>query len=428
VPSTRTSTLQSRNLRRLAIAGAATIACAGITACGSSAAGTASSATAPTSAASATSAPAASTAATATQFTTKLAGYCPSTLTIQTNWLPEPDYGALYELIGPGGTKSQYSYEGPLGDTGIKLDILSGGPGAGNLTTAATLYTRNPVKGVTPQLSVDTSDTTIAESKQFPTVGVVTLQELDPQVLIWDPSKFSDLTSIAALTAAAHKGAKFYVGSTTAAYVQYLIDKGVPASSFIGGYTGDLDKFATGQGEIINQGYSDSEVYLLEHDTPAWNKPVNYVYIYKLGLSDYSTMVQVKTGALASMTPCLDRLVPMIQQATVDYFEHPEPVNSLFEALNPKYGVVYWTTSAGYNSAADHVMLSQDIVGNSGTNQTGAVGSISQSRIEQNLEALLPIYGQQKLATYNPKITAPLVATDKFIDPKIKFSTKTGNS
>jgi hypothetical protein len=409
VSSTSLSVHRSRASHRFGIAAAAMIAFAGISAAESSATATAGPAISST------------VSAAAAQFTTKLAGYCPSTLTIQTNWLPEPDYGALYELIGPGGTMSQYSYEGPLGSTGIKLDILSGGPGAGNLTTAATLYSGNPVKRVTPQLSVDTSESTVEDSKQFPTTGVATLQQLDPQVLIWDPSKFSNLDSIAALTAAAQKGAKFYVGSVTAGYVQYLIEKGVPASAFIGGYAGDLDKFVTGQGDIINQGYADSEVYLLEHGTPAWNKPVGYVYVYKLGLSDYSTMVQVKTSDLTSMTPCLKRFVPMIQQATIDYFEHPAAVNTLLETLNPKYGVPYWTTSAGYNTAADKVMLSQGIVGNSGNGKTGPVGSISQTRIQQNLQTLLPIYAQQKVSTYDPALKASQVATDQFIDPAIKF-------
>jgi hypothetical protein len=408
-----------RARRSVSVAAASILAAAGLAACGSSAS---------------TSSPSTSDAATttksfaATNFTTKLAGYCPSPLVVQTNWLPEPDHGALYELIGSGGTMSQYSYEGPLGSTGIKLDILSGGPGDANLNTAATLYSGNPVKRVTPQLTMDTSDSTVELSKQFPTVGVVSLQEHDPLVLISDPAKFSDLSSIAAFKAAAKKGAKFYVSGTTQGYVQYLEEEGVPASSFIGGYTGDLDRFATGEGDIINQGFADSEVYLLEHETPVWDKKVNYTYVYKLSpaLNDYSELIQVKKSALKSLTPCLKRLVPLVQHAEIDYMEHPAVVNSVFEKFNPKYGASYWTTTAGYVAYSDKVMLSQDLVGNSDGGK-GPVGAISISRLETSTKALLSIFAEQKVTTYQSGVTASQLATNEFIDPDIKFPAGTGS-
>lgn len=409
--------LISRALRPLSFVAAGVLATGGLAAYGGS-----SSAAAPATKV------ASSSSFAATHFTTKLAGYCPSTLTIQTNWLPEPDHGALYELIGPGGKMTQYSYEGPLGSTGIKLNILSGGPGDANLNTAATLYSGNPVKRVTPQLTMDTSDSTVELSKQFPTVGVVSLQEHDPLVLIWDPAKFSNLDTIAAFKAAAKKGALFYTSGVTQGYVQVMEEEGVPSNSFIGGYSGDLDRFATGEGKIIQQGYADSEVYLLEHETPAWDKKVDYTYVYKLSpaLNDYSELVQVKKSALKAMTPCLKRLVPMIQHAEIDYLEHPAAVNSVFEAFNPKYGASYWTTGAGYNSFADKV-LSQDLVGNSDGGK-GAVGAMSLSRMTTNIKALLPIFAKQKVNTYLKSVTASDLVTNKFIDPSIKFPAGTPGS
>src|SRR6202042_1008794 len=58
-------------------------------------------------------------------YTTPLAGVCPNPFIVQADWLPEADHGFLYEMIGAGGTSSQYTYRGPLGSTGINLEILS---------------------------------------------------------------------------------------------------------------------------------------------------------------------------------------------------------------------------------------------------------------------------------------------------------------
>ncbi|MBO0715260.1 MAG: hypothetical protein J2P59_10930, partial [Acidimicrobiales bacterium] len=167
----------------------------------------------------------------AAQFTTNLKGVCPNPLVVQTNWLPEADHGALYELIGSGGTMKQYSYEGPLGSTGINLQILSGGPGDANLPAAATLYSGNPVVRATPDLIMDSMENAVMLSKKFPTVGVMNLQDHDPQVLIYNPATFKSLNTIAALKRAASKGASFYVSGLSFAYVQYLISKGVPSSA-----------------------------------------------------------------------------------------------------------------------------------------------------------------------------------------------------
>lgn len=356
----------------------------------------------------------------ASHFTTKLSGYCPSTLYVQTNWLPEPDHGALYELIGAAGTMHQYAYEGPLGSTGIKLDILSGGPGDANLPIPATMYTGNPVARVTPQLGMDSPDTAIQDSKQFPVVGVATLQEHDPLVLIYDPQKWHDLDSVSAFVNAAKHGARFYVTSLQTPYVPWLIAKGVPSSAFISGYSGDLDKFVTSDGDIINQGYSDSEVINLEHFTTAWDKPVDYTYVYKLGLNDYDEAIEVAKDKLATLTPCLKRLVPMIQQAEVDYLEHPAVVNEVLAKFNSGgYGASYWQTSLAYSEDADQILKNQDIVGNS-VGGSGAIGAFEMSRLQQNVDTLVPIYKKQG-ASVAAGLTASSIATNEFIDPSIKL-------
>jgi hypothetical protein len=356
----------------------------------------------------------------AASFTTKLSGICPNPLIVQTNWLPEADHAPLYELIGAGGTMKQYSYEGPIGTTGIDLQIIAGGPGDAFQPTATTLYAGNSVLRVTPDLIMDSVDNAIQLSKKFPTVAVMNFQDHDPQVLIYNPAKFKSLTTIASLIAAAKKGAMFYVSGITYSYVQFLIDNGVPERSFIGGYSGDLEKFVTGNGLIVNQGYADSEPYLLAHETPAWgNKPIKEVFIYQLGLNDYPTAIQVPTDKLKSMSACLSRLVPMLQQAEVDYFADPTVVDNVLAKFNPKYGASYWSTPAAESDWAAKTMLSEDIVGNSDDGM-GPLGGFDMPRLAKVITQLLPIYGKESPGTFMASVSATQIATNKFIDPSIK--------
>jgi len=357
----------------------------------------------------------------ATHFTTSLKGICPNPLIVQTNWLPEPDHGALWELIGAGGKMAQYTYTGPLGSTGIKLEIIAGGPGDNYESEPTVLYAGNPVVRVTPDLGMGSEDTIIELSKRFPAVGVVALQEHDPLVFISDPKTFPNLSTISDLIAAAYKGAHFYVSGLQNAYVQYLISKGVPESAFIGGYAGDLAKFVTGQGMIIQQGYATSEVYNLEHATPAWDKPVDFHFISSYGMNDYDEVVEVAKDKLPAMRACLQRLVPMIQQAAVDYIEHPQVVNEVLAKFNSGgYGASYWSTSLAYSKAAVATMLRYDLVGNSEGGK-GPIGMINLARVQQNIATLLPIYERQGATSVNPSVTASQVATDAFIDPSIKL-------
>ena len=64
-------------------------------------------------------------------YTTKLSGVCPSKVVIQTNWWPEPDHALFYELVDPKkGTidADNNTYSGPLGKTGVNVEIRAGGP------------------------------------------------------------------------------------------------------------------------------------------------------------------------------------------------------------------------------------------------------------------------------------------------------------
>jgi hypothetical protein len=351
-------------------------------------------------------------------FTTSLRGVCPNPLVVQTDWLPEADHGFLYEMIGGGGTESQYEYEGPLGSTGINLEILSGGPGLGNgLSQPASLYLGNPVKRVTPQLAFVSTDDAIQFSGQYPTTQVFSEYAKSPQVIIFSPQKYH-ISSLADLKSAVSKGAKLYVTSRTDSYVQWLIGHGISSSAFIGGYSGDLDKFVGGGGSILNQGYSTYEVYTLEHLTPTWDKSVGYVYLANLGFKIYQSAMSIATDKLSSLRPCLEKLVPIMQHALIDYVKSPTEVNNLLAAFNNKgLGAAFWHTPNGLNNAAAKVMLSQRLVAD--TPGTSSVGGFEMSNIAGLITTLLPIFKSEGITSFNSSVKPSDIATNRFIDPRV---------
>ena len=103
-----------------------------------------------------------------------LKGTCPDTVVIQTDWFPESEYGFLYQLLGPGYTidKGKKRVSGPLvasgQDTGVKVEIRTGGPAIGFQQVSAQMYAD---KSIT--LGQVSTDEAIQNSAKQPTLAVV---------------------------------------------------------------------------------------------------------------------------------------------------------------------------------------------------------------------------------------------------------------
>jgi hypothetical protein len=412
--------------RRLLLFSAATLAVGVLAACSSSK----SSSSATTAAPATSSAPGSSSPTTGAasgtpgafakaHYTTSLSGICPNPLVVQSDWLPEADHGYLWQLIGGGGTQSQYEYMGPLGSTGINLEILAGGPGLGNgVSQPSSVYAGNLVKRVTPDLTFESTDDAIQYSKQFPTTQVFANYEKSPQIILFDPSKYH-ITTLDDLKAATSGGAKIYVTSATFSYVRWLIGQGVPSSAFIGGYQGDLEKFVGGGGSVLNQGYSTNEVWTLEHNTQAWNKPVGYVYVADLGFKFYQSALTVATSRLQTLTPCLQKLIPLMQHALVDYAHNPFEVNTVIADFNNKgLGATFWHTPEDLNAAATHVMVTDKLV----IPASGAVGTFDNATLQGLINELVPIFKSAGTASLNPNVTPDNIATNQFLDTSITYT------
>ena len=347
-------------------------------------------------------------------YTTDLSKDCPKTITIQKDWLAEVEHAAVYQLIGDKGKMSESIYEGPLGSTGVNLKIIDGGPGMGEgQTPITTLFAGNLKFNITPDLAFVSTDDAAIFSSKFPVVGVVAPLDKSPQMIFWDPATYPNgFKTIADLTAFAKTGNKIYVGSIKQTFGKFLVDQGVPASAFLEGYAGDSEKFVTNSGKWLNQGYSSNEVYDFETGR-GWAKPVKYTYVSDLGYDYYPSVISVAKEKLPAMKNCLAKLVPLIQQAQIDYINDPTTINKvIFDYNDKKFGASFWKTPLELNVAGATVMKKDGLVGN-GSNST--LGDFDLARVQKTVDIVKPTLDDRG----NKAVTAADIATNDFIDKSI---------
>jgi hypothetical protein len=360
---------------------------------------------------------AASTPSGESAYTTDLSKDCPDPFVVQKDWLAEAEHAAFYQLIGPGGEMSENQYTGPLGDTGIDLTIIDGGQGMGEGQGAIQTLTAGNLKfNITPDMAFVSTDDLAIYSKAYPATGVVTPLDKSPQMLFWDPETYPDgfetVDDLAALEDV--DGAKVYVRSITDSFGKYLVEEGVPEDLFLEGYAGDGENFVANNGKWLNQGYSSNELWDFEHGRE-WEKPVDYVYVSDLGYDFYPSVPSVATERLDELGPCLEKLVPLIQQAEVDYLADPGPVNELLATYNEEgYGAAFWKTPLELNEAAAEVMKRDELVGN-GSDQT--VGNFDLERVQTTIDNVSDGFDERA----NPDVTPEDIVTNAFIDETISM-------
>jgi hypothetical protein len=343
---------------------------------------------------------------------------CPATIVIQTDWNPESEHGHLYQLLGTDYTvdADKKSVSGPLlasGEyTGVNVEVRSGGPAIGFATVTSQMYSDDSIT-----LGYVSTDEAIQLSDKFPTVGVFAPLDETPQMIMWDPATYPDVTDIKSLGSALLKagGVVRYFGG--AAYMEYLKSSGQLDPSIVdGSYDGTPANFVAAGGKDAQQGFGSAEPYIYKNDVAAWGKAVKYDYISAAGWDIYSSAVSVRAADLTDLTPCLKKLVPVLQQAEVDYFKDPAATNKLILDLVDQYdnGWVYTDGTADYSVKT---MKDDKLVGN-GTNDT--MGDFDADRVEKFLALATPVYeGIGSAPAAGLKATD--IYTNDFIDKSIKF-------
>jgi len=345
-----------------------------------------------------------------------LAAGCPSTIVVQTDWNPEADHGQLYQMVGPGYTvdADKKSVTGPLyykgAVTNVDIEVRSGGPAIGYQTVTSQMYADDAIT-----LGYVSTDEAVQFSATQPTVAVFAENDKSPQMIMWDPATYPDVKDFEDLSAAlkASGGVIRYFGG--AAYMDYLTGSGIIDKSIVDGtYDGTPVKFAAAQGKDAQQGFATAEPYIYQYETPAWGKPVSYQLVYDNGYPIYPEAISVRADRLDELSDCLKALIPVFQQADVDYFADPSGANKLIVDLVTQYnnGWIYDEAVADYGVET----MKEQKIATDGDN--GYVGDMDEARIQQIIDIDTPIYtagGNAPKAGLKPSD----LYTNEFLDTSI---------
>ncbi|MGZ4451521.1 MAG: ABC transporter substrate-binding protein [Nocardioides sp.] len=348
-----------------------------------------------------------------------LSAVCPATVVVQTDWNPEADHGHLYQMLGPNPSidSNKKTVTGDLyaagQPTGVKLEIRAGGPAIGYSTVSSQMYQD---KSIT--LGYVSTDEAVQFSGKLPTTAVFAENDLSPMQIMWDPATYPDVTDIKSLGTALEKTGSVVRYFGGAAYMEYLTGAGIlPKDVTDGSYDGTPAKFVADQGKAAQQGFATAEPYLYQNEIKAWGKPVKYQLIAGTGWSPYPETMSVRTDDLEKLSPCLQKLVPVMQQADVDYLADATATNDLIDKLVDSYNNG-WTYDAKVGAFAVQQMKSLKIASDGAD---GYVGDVDTARVQKFMDLAVPIFEKSKDASVKAGLKPEDLFTNQFLDQKISL-------
>ena len=257
-----------------------------------------------------------------------LSDVCPATVVIQTDWNPQAEQGGLYQLLGPNptidaerqGRPRPALLEGRVHRASTSRSA-AGGPAIGFQTVPSQMYADKDVL-----LGWVNTDESVQNSAALPTTAVFATFEKAPWMIMWDPATYPDVHKISDL-AKTDAFVRYFAGATWMELPDRLGE--LRPDQIDGTYDGTPANFVAAQGKDAQQGFATDEPYVYQNQLPSWNKPVDYQLIADTGYPLYAVALSVRTADVTKQADCLKKLIPVVQQSTVDYFADPTTANAL---------------------------------------------------------------------------------------------------
>ena len=338
-----------------------------------------------------------------------LAAVCPSPLVIQTDWFPEAEHGAMYQMIGDGysvdADNKVVSGPGQLGGEplGIDIEVRTGGPAIGWAPVSSYLYTDDSI-----HLGYRSTDQQVLEYSDAPMLSVVAPLDKNPQMIMWDADAHPDVNSLADL---GEQGITINVfGGGT--FADVFVAEGIWSADQVDpSYDGSPARFVA-EGTIAQQGFASAEPYQYEHVFEEYGKAVRFQLLHDAGFQIYSQTIGIRPDDLETLRPCLELIVPVIQQSVVDYDAAPDRANAMIVDAVTQFED-FWVYDM--DLAAFSVQTQRDL-GLIGNGSDGIVGNMDTGRIQNVID---------KIAAAGMDISAGLsvgdIVTNEFIDTSIGF-------
>jgi len=338
--------------------------------------------------------------------TNDLSDTCVSPIVVQTDWYPQAEHGGIYELLGSdytvdaqrGATTGSLVFQGT--DTGVDLEIRAGGP-----------FIESPV--VTELFLDDAimfgyvgSDVALSRYGEAPTLAVFNALTINPQVILWNASEHPGVTTIAEI--ANEVPAVSVFGDRP--YMRYLVSEGVvPNDKVDTNYKGSL-MLATD--DIAHQGFATSEPFRYAN-LESGSIETAYQLVHDAGWTSYPQNLAINKLRLETLRPCLAKLVPMMQQAQIDFVASPDRTVAMILDVVEQFDTT-WSQSAELANYAIATMKELGIVGNG---DTTTFGDFESPRLDDFIVRATPILREQGLTI--PDLTATDIATNEFLNPDI---------
>jgi hypothetical protein len=338
-----------------------------------------------------------------------LADVCPSPLTVQTDWFPEAEHGALYELIGEGYTvdTNKKVVRGPMvsegTEVGIDFEVRTGGPAIGFAPVASYVYTDDAI-----HLAYANTESQILNFDDAPLLSVVAPLEKNPQMIMWDPETYPDVEDLADLGEENVTINVFGGGVFTDVFVAMGIWN---ADQIDPSYDGSPARFIADDGATAQQGFASAEPHNYEFVFEEWGRPVAFGLLHDAGFEVYSQTIAIRPEDKETLAPCLEQVVPMIQRAIVSYAESPDRANAIIIDAVEQYAD-FWV----YDEAlAEFSVQTQKDLGLIGNGPNDTVGDMEEDRVQ----GVIDLIGDSGLDTND--VTPADLVTNEFIDESIGF-------
>jgi len=336
---------------------------------------------------------------------------CPDPIAIQTDWFPEAEHGAMYELFGSGAysiDSENLIVSGTLHDggtdTGIGLEVRTGGPAIGFSPVASYMYTDDSLT-----LGYANTEAQVTFFSSAPMLSVVAPLEKNPQMVMWDPATYPDVNSLKDLGDQNITISVFGGG----VFAEVFIAQGIWSAGQVDpSYDGSPANFIANGGSIAQQGFASAEPYDYEKVFADWGKPVKFQLLHDAGFQVYSQTIGIRSGEKAELDDCLKALVPLIQRAVVSYVTNPGTANAIIVDAVDTFGS-FWVYSDGLAQFSVNSQKSLGLVGN-GPNDT--VGDMEESRVQGVIDTMADA------GIDTGGITTADIYTNEYIDPSIGFS------
>jgi hypothetical protein len=338
-----------------------------------------------------------------------LSDACPANMVIQTDWFPESEHGALYQMLG-----EDYSVDvakkivsGTLidssgNDTGITLEVRTGGPAIGYQAVSATMATDESIT-----MGYAATDDQAFIYDEIPLLAVVAPLEINPQMIMWDPETYPDVETIADL---GEQGVTLnvFAGGT---FLEVFKAEGVVSEDQIDpSYDGTPSRFIPAGGEIAQQGFASAEPWQYKNEFTDWGKDVKYQLIHDAGFEIYAATLAIRQADKEALSDCLKLFVPIVQQAAIDFVNSPDRANAIIIDAVEQYADS-WVYGEGVAAYSVETQKELGLVGN-GPNDT--LGDFDFDRANAAL---------QKMKDAGLDVPADLTAedmyTNEFINPEI---------